>query len=71
VKFGPKTSAQHGSASFRPGPQALGTPDPWIAEAAIVLDVVLGKYVETAIISAFLAFNSVLGFFPGTPCQSG
>jgi hypothetical protein len=39
-------------------------------EAAIVLDVVLGKYVETAIIAVLMAFNAVLEFFPGTPCQS-
>jgi H+-transporting ATPase len=32
-------------------------------EAAIVLELVLGKYVEAAIIAALLAFNAALGFF--------
>jgi H+-transporting ATPase len=32
-------------------------------EAAIVLEIVLGKYVEAAIIAALLAFNAILGFF--------
>ena len=32
-------------------------------EAAIVLEMVLGKYVEAAIIAALLAFNAALGFF--------
>jgi len=32
-------------------------------EAAIVLEVALGKYVEAAIIAALLAFNAALGFF--------
>jgi H+-transporting ATPase len=32
-------------------------------EAAIVLEIALGKYVEAAIIAVLLAFNAVLGFF--------
>ena len=32
-------------------------------EAAIVLEIVLGKYVEGAIIAVLLAFNAALGFF--------
>ena len=32
-------------------------------EAAIVLEIVLGKYVEAAIIAALLVFNAALGFF--------
>jgi H+-transporting ATPase len=38
-------------------------PVPWMLEAAIVLEVTLGKYVEAAIIAALLAFNAALGFF--------
>jgi H+-transporting ATPase len=38
-------------------------PVPWMLEAAVVLEVVLGKYVEGAIIAALLAFNAGLGFF--------
>jgi len=41
----------------------LWTPVPWMLEAAIVLEVVLGKYAEAAIIGALLAFNAALGFF--------
>ncbi len=37
-------------------------PVPWMLEAAIVLEVVLGKYVEAAIIAGLLAFNAGLGF---------
>ena len=39
------------------------TPVPWMLEAAIGLEVALGKYVEAAIIALLLAFNAVLGFF--------
>ena len=38
-------------------------PVPWMLEAAIVLEVVLGKYVEAGIIAVLLAFNAILGFF--------
>ena len=38
-------------------------PVPWMLEAAIGLEVALGKYVEAAIIALLLAFNAVLGFF--------
>ena len=45
--------------------RALGkfwAPIPWMLEAAVVLEAVLGKYVEAAIISILLAFNAGLGF---------
>ena len=38
-------------------------PVPWMLEAAIILEVALGKYIEAAIIAGLLAFNAVLGFF--------
>jgi H+-transporting ATPase len=38
-------------------------PVPWILEAAIVLEVALGKYVEATIIAGLLVFNAALGFF--------
>jgi H+-transporting ATPase len=37
-------------------------PVPWMLEAAIVLEIVLGKYVEAGIIASLLAFNAALGF---------
>ena len=36
---------------------------PWMLEAAIVLEIVLGKYLEAAIIACLLVFNAALGFF--------
>ena len=36
---------------------------PWMLEAAIVLEVALGKYFEAAIIAGLLVFNAGLGFF--------
>ena len=36
---------------------------PWMLEAAILLQLFLGKYVEAGIIGGLLAFNAALGFF--------
>jgi H+-transporting ATPase len=41
----------------------LWAPIPWMLEAAVVLELVLGKYVEATIIATLLAFNAALGFF--------
>jgi len=38
-------------------------PVPWMLEAAIVLQLALGKYVEAAIIGSLLVFNAAIGFF--------
>ncbi|HUX67817.1 MAG TPA: HAD-IC family P-type ATPase [Terriglobales bacterium] len=41
----------------------LWAPVPWMLEAAILLELVLGQRVEAGIIAALLAFNAVLGYF--------
>jgi H+-transporting ATPase len=45
-------------------------PVPWMLEAAIALELVLGKYVEAAIIALLLIFNAVLGFFQESRAQA-
>jgi H+-transporting ATPase len=45
-------------------------PVPWMLEAAIVLELVLGKYVEAAIIAALLVFNAALGLFQESRAQA-
>ncbi|MHB1862459.1 MAG: HAD-IC family P-type ATPase [Gemmatimonadaceae bacterium] len=52
--------------SMHPLRRAVGklwAPVPWMLEAAILLEVGLGKHVEAAIIAALLVFNAALGFF--------
>ncbi len=45
-------------------------PVPWMLEAAIVLEIVLGKYVEAAIIAGLLVFNAALGLFQESRAQA-
>jgi H+-transporting ATPase len=48
----------------------LWAPVPWMLEAAIILEVVLGKYIEGAIIAGLLAFNAALGLFQESRAQA-
>ncbi len=48
----------------------LWAPVPWMLEAAIALELVLGKYVESGIIALLLIFNAVLGFFQESRAQA-
>jgi H+-transporting ATPase len=45
-------------------------PVPWMLEATIVLELLLGKYIEAAIIAALLVFNAALGFFQESRAQA-
>jgi H+-transporting ATPase len=45
-------------------------PVPWMLEAAIILELVLGKYIEAAIIAALLIFNAALGLFQESRAQA-
>jgi H+-transporting ATPase len=59
--------------SVHPLRTAIGkfwSPVPWMLEAAIVLQLVLGKYVEAGIIAGLLVFNAVLGLFQESRAQA-
>jgi H+-transporting ATPase len=62
-KIGPNTIPDTALNPWRRALTKLWAPVPWMLEAAIVLEVGLGKYVEAAIIAVLLAFNAALGFF--------
>ena len=59
--------------SVHPLRMALGkfwAPVPWMLEAAIVLECVLGKFVEAAVIAGLLVFNAALGLFQESRAQA-
>ncbi len=62
-KSGPNSLPDTSSHPARRAMEKLWAPIPWMLEAAIVLELVLGKYVEAGIIAVLLVFNAVLGFF--------
>jgi H+-transporting ATPase len=50
--------------------EKLWAPVPWMLEAAILLELVLGRYVEAAIIAGLLVFNAALGLFQESRAQA-
>ena len=62
-QIGPNTVVDTALHPLRRALAKLWAPVPWMLEAAILLELVLGKYVEAAIIAGLLVFNAALGFF--------
>jgi len=63
AKVGPNAMPDTTSHPLRRAIGKLWAPVPWMLEATVILEIVLGKYVEGAIIGVLLAFNAGLGFF--------
>ena len=63
AKFGPNAMPDTSLHPLRMALEKFWAPVPWMLEAAIVLELVLGKYVEAAIIALLLVFNAALGLF--------
>jgi H+-transporting ATPase len=69
-KFGPNAMPDTTVHPLRSALSKFWTPVPWMLEAAIVLEVALGKYIEAAIIMCLLVFNAALGFFQESRAQA-
>ncbi len=69
-KIGPNAMPDTSMHPFRMALEKFWAPVPWMLEAAIVLEVVLGKYVEAAIIATLLVFNAALGLFQESRAQA-
>ena len=62
-KFGPNAVPDTALHPLQRPLAKFWAPVAWMLEAAIVLELFLGKYVEAGIIGVLLVFNAVLGFF--------
>jgi len=67
---GPNAMPDNSMHPVRMAIEKFWAPVPWMLEAAIVLELVLGKYVEAAIIAALLVFNAALGLFQESRAQA-
>ena len=70
TKFGPNTMPDTALHPLRMALEKFWAPVPWMLEAAILLELALGKYVEATIIAGLLAFNAVLGLFQESRAQA-
>ncbi len=69
-KFGPNAVPDTSMHPLRMALEKFWAPVPWMLEAAIVLELVLGKYVEAAVIAALLVFNAALGLLQESRAQA-
>jgi len=61
-KFGPNAVPDTAESPLFRALAKFWAPVPWMLEAAIVLEIALGKYIEGGIIAVLLVFNATLGF---------
>jgi len=62
-KFGPNAMPDISAHPLRSALAKFWAPVPWMLEAAIALQIVLGDNIEAAVIAALLVFNAALGLF--------
>jgi H+-transporting ATPase len=70
AKVGPNAMPDSAEHPLRRAIGKFWAPVPWMLEAAIILEVVLDKYVEAAIIAGLLIFNAALGLFQESRAQA-
>jgi len=70
AKSGPNAMPDTTVHPLRMALEKFWAPVPWMLETAILLELVLGKYVEAAIIAFLLAFNAALGLFQESRAQA-
>ena len=70
AKSGPNAMPDTSVHPLRMALEKFWAPVPWMLEAAIALELVLGKYVEGAIIALLLVFNAALGLFQESRAQA-
>lgn len=69
-KFGPNAMPDSSAHPLRIALEKFWAPVPWMLEAAIALELLLGKRVEAAVIAALLVFNAALGLFQESRAQA-
>lgn len=62
AQFGPNAVAEETPPAWKTFLAKFWAPVPWLLEAAILLQIGLGSYVEAAVIGGLLVFNATLGF---------
>jgi H+-transporting ATPase len=70
AKVGPNSMPDSALHPLRQAISKLWAPVPWMLEAAIVLELVLHKLAEAAIIAGLLVFNAALGFIQEGKAQA-
>jgi len=70
ARCGPNAMPDESLHPLRMTLEKFWAPVPWMLEAAIGLELALGKYLEAAIIAGLLLFNAALGLFQQSRAQA-
>ena len=70
AKDGPNSMPDTSAHPLRNALAKFWAPVPWLLEASIVLELVLHKYYEAAVIAALLIFNAALAYFQEARAQA-
>ncbi|MGD0632118.1 MAG: HAD-IC family P-type ATPase [Terracidiphilus sp.] len=70
AKDGPNAMPDTSAHPLRNALAKFWAPVPWLLEASIVLELVLHKYYEAAVIAALLIFNAALAYFQEARAQA-
>jgi H+-transporting ATPase len=70
AKDGPNAMPDTSAHPLRNALTKFWAPVPWLLEAAIVLQLVLHKYLEAAVIAGLLIFNAALAYFQESRAQA-
>ena len=69
-KDGPNAMPDTSAHPLRNALSKFWAPVPWLLEASVVLELVLHKYYEAAVIAALLVFNAALAYFQESRAQA-
>ena len=69
-KDGPNAMPDTSAHPLRNALAKFWAPVPWLLEASVVLEIVLHKYYEAAVIAALLLFNAALAYFQESRAQA-
>jgi len=69
-KFGPNAMPDASVHPLRRAVEKFWAPVPWMLEAAIALELALGKCTEALVIAVLLVFNAALGYFQESHAQA-
>ena len=70
TKDGPNAMPDTSAHPLRNALTKFWAPVPWLLEASVVLELVLHKYYEAAVIAALLVFNAALAYFQEARAQA-
>ena len=70
LQFGPNAMPDASQNRLQLAIGKFSAPVPWMLEAAILLQFVLGDYIQGAVFALLLVFNAALGFFQESRAQA-